>query len=625
MADVSVVVQRTTLPTSTGTHDVTVSGLGTAKAAIFIFYKDTGSAGTANQQDAVCGYGFTDGTNHYSVYGDWLNGTSSHNGERAQSTSYVALLEETAANNAAFNSWITDGVRLDVTNGSSIAGCHLDVVLFSGGDVNAAAGNFAVPGSSGSTRSVTGLSFAPNLVFAATAGIPTGTNQSHSVVSFGCAHDSAGGIVQSVLSRGAANNTKNLGVVRRNDGFCAQAFTQGTPWRQEVTSFNADGFTVTERDSNAGSDDVGFLAVDLGSHGVVLEPNYGTPTSTGTDTISSSFTPGFLLGVFSRRTSSANLTSTNSNDGEVIGHSLIDKSQSIYSQTQVDRGNSSTTVCAAYRSTGTTQSLRLFTDKTVNNVFDDNLLSQATFDSFSASGTVFDYSSVSGGGSGQSYYGWVLQIEEGVTTVPLDVDIEGTARSQGTPSLTRTAASEIEGTVRSQGTPSLTRTAASEVEGTVRSQGTPSLTRTAASEIEGTARSQGAPSLTRTAETSIEGTARSSGTPVAGQTVCASCQCVLTARSQGTPTTTASFVSVSFAGSSTSSGTFTAYIGGVVGVSFSALSSTTASVYIGATYVGPSSSRLVDVLSEGRISKILKEDRIIKVGKSQGRVIKVIK
>jgi len=414
MADVTIGVQRTTLPTSSTTHDVTVSGIGTPSAAIFIFYRDTGTAGNANQQDCVMGYGFTDGSNHFSSYADWDDSASNHGGARAQSTSYVAMLDHYGSANAAFNSWITDGVRLDVTNGSGLTGCHVDLILFAGDDVNAAVGDFQVPGSTGSTTTISSLSFQPKLIFATTAGIANATNQSQSVISFGVAHDAESGIVQSVLSRGAASNTRSLAVVRRNDGFCAQAYTQGTPWRQEVTSFNSDGFTVTERDSSAGSDDVGFLAVDLGSHGVVLEPNYGTPTSTGTDTIASSFTPGFLLGVFSRRTSSANISSTNNNDGEVIGHSLNDKSQSIYSQTQVDRGNSSTTVCAAYRSTGTTQSLRLFTDKTgPNNVFDDDLLSQATFDSFSASGTVLDYTTVSGGGSGESYYGWALQIEEG--------------------------------------------------------------------------------------------------------------------------------------------------------------------------------------------------------------------
>ena len=44
MSDVKIAVQRTTLPTSTGTHDITVSGFGTPKAAIFVFFRDTGTA-----------------------------------------------------------------------------------------------------------------------------------------------------------------------------------------------------------------------------------------------------------------------------------------------------------------------------------------------------------------------------------------------------------------------------------------------------------------------------------------------------------------------------------------------------------------------------------------------------
>lgn len=416
MADVSIGVQRTTLPTSsTTTHDVTVSGIGTPSAAIFIFYRDTGTAGNANQQDCVMGYGFTDGSNHFSSYADWDDNASSHDGARAQSTSYVAMLDHYGSNNVAFGSWITDGVRLNVTNTSGLTGCHVDLILFAGDDVDAAVGYFQVPGSTGSTRTISSLSFQPKLIFATTSGIANATNQSQSVISWGVAHDTGSGIEQSVLGRGAANNTRNLAGVRRNDGIATQPFTQSTAWRQEVTSFTSDGFVVTERDNNAGSDDVGYLCLALGDAGIKLNDAYGTPTATGTDTVgTTTFTPQFFMSSISRDTNSSHDTSsTNTNAGEVISNTLIDELQSLFNQTQVDRANSSTTVTAAYRSSSTTEALNLFTDKTVNNSFDEDTLAVADFDSFSATGTVLDYTTVSGGGSSQRYYGWTLQIEEG--------------------------------------------------------------------------------------------------------------------------------------------------------------------------------------------------------------------
>lgn len=413
MADVTIGVQRTTLPTSsTTTHDVTVSGLGTPTAAIFIFYRDTGTAGNANQQDCVMGYGFSDGSNHFSAYADWLDGTSDHNGERAQSTSYVAMLDEEATNNAAFGSWITDGVRLNVTNGSGLTGCHVDLILFAGDDVDAAVGNFQVPGSTGSTRTISSLSFQPKLIFATTAGIANATNQTHSVISWGVAYDTGSGIEQSVISRGAHHSHDYLGCVRRNDGFAAQAFTQGTPWRQEVTSFTSDGFVVTERDQNAGSDDVGYLCLALGDAGIKLNDAYGTPTATGTDTVgTTTFTPQFFMSCLSRDTSSTHDTSSNNCFiTECIGNTLIDGNQSLYNQTQVD---TTSRTPATYRSSSTTEALNLFTDATSNTTFDEDTLAVADFDSFSSTGTVLDYTTVSGNGSGERYYGWALQIEEG--------------------------------------------------------------------------------------------------------------------------------------------------------------------------------------------------------------------
>lgn len=421
MSDVNVAVQRTTLPTSTGTHDITVSGFGTPKAAIFIYYRDTGTAGTANKQNTEQGYGFTDGTNDFAAFSDWLDGQANgyHQGKRSQSASHCVILDRTNANNCTFNSWITDGVRLNVTNGSSLSGCHVDVVLFGGSDLSAAVGYYECPGGIGNMRTISGLSFQPNLVFGTTAGINNSNNQNNSMLSFGCAHDNGTSVDHAVIARGALTTTDNLGWVQDNDGFIAQAFTQGgANWVHKITSITSDGFVVTESDASSyssanyggsgGNDDAGYLALDIGTLNAKLTPSYGTPTSTGLDTITTTFTPQALIGMTTRHTSSSNLSSTDTYHAESWGNVIIDASQSFYNQNIADR-NTSTSVAGTYRSSGTALSLYVWADVTTNTALDVTVYAEADFDSFSATGTVLDYSTAN---ASNSAYGWMLQIEE---------------------------------------------------------------------------------------------------------------------------------------------------------------------------------------------------------------------
>ena len=504
MSNVNVAVQRTTLPTSTGTHDVTISGFGTPKAAIFIYYRDTGTAGTANKQNVEQGYGFTDGTNDFAAYTDWLDGQANgwHQGKRSQSASHCVILDRTNANNCTFNSWITDGVRLNVTNGSSLSGCHVDVVLFGGSDLSAAAGYYETPGGVGNTRTISGLSFQPNLVFGTCAGINNANNMDWSVLSFGCAHDNGTTIDHAVIARGAKNNTDNLGWVQDNDGFIAQAFTQGgANWVHKITSITSDGFVVTESDASSyssvnyggsgGNDDAGYLALDIGSLNAKLTPSYGTPNSTGLDTITTTFTPQALIGMTTRHTSPSNLSSTDTFYAESWGNVIIDANQSFYNQNIVDR-NTSTSVTGTYRSSGTALSLYVWADTTTNTALDVTVYAEADFDSFSSTGTVLDYSTAD---ASNSAYGWVLQIEEGAAG-PQEV--------------------------------------AGEAFGTAGSSGAPTAILMISSEAFGSAASSGDPEAITSVASSVMGAASSSGNPTAGAKVCASCQCIPTVRSSST-------------------------------------------------------------------------------------------
>lgn len=432
MSDVNVAVQRTTLPTSTGTHDITVSGFGTPKAAIFIYYRDTGTAGTASRQNVEHGYGFTDGTDDFAAYADYLDGQTGgkHQGKRSQSPSHCVIMNRTNSANCTFDSWITDGVRLNVTNGSSLSGCHVDVVLFGGSDLNAAVGYYETPGGVGSTQNISGLSFRPNLVFGTSAGINNGNNVDWSILSFGCAHDTGATDIEgdpiidhAVIARGAKDDTDDLAWVQDNDAFVAQAWTSsGYNWLNKITSITNDGFVVTELDyssysqanygGSGGNDHAGYLALDIGTLNAKLTPSYGTANSTGLDTITTTFTPQVLIGMTTRNTSSSNMSEKDTWHAESWGNVIADGDRSFYHQNVVNQGQGSqsyNSVTGIYRSSGTSESLHVWADTTLNNNLDVTVYAEADFDSFSSTGTVLDYTTAY---ASVSAYGWMLQIEE---------------------------------------------------------------------------------------------------------------------------------------------------------------------------------------------------------------------
>jgi hypothetical protein len=126
MAGVKAGIQRATVSSATGLFDITIAGFGTPKAAIFLYYRDTGAAGSPNRQDIYMGYGFTDGVGQHASMASWNNNAASSAGRRAQSGSKVAILEQSGANDVAFSSWITDGVRLAVNNGGALTGCRVE-------------------------------------------------------------------------------------------------------------------------------------------------------------------------------------------------------------------------------------------------------------------------------------------------------------------------------------------------------------------------------------------------------------------------------------------------------------------------------------------------------------------
>lgn len=113
-------VIRTTSPTSNATVDYTVAGFGTPTAALFFGCSATVDDTTASAVHTTMGA--TDGTRQWVNFGQCLDGTGTSNGRNkgqdgSPNFSVYRLMTSSSTDSVAvsaeFNSWITNGVRLD--------------------------------------------------------------------------------------------------------------------------------------------------------------------------------------------------------------------------------------------------------------------------------------------------------------------------------------------------------------------------------------------------------------------------------------------------------------------------------------------------------------------------------
>lgn len=294
-------VTRVACNTSTGTQDITVSGFGTPKAALFI-----------------CSVGVTDGTAAADlnmsigaatgVSNEWCLSVSAENGVGTTSTFGTTDSDRCVRINnagsssvdgeAEFSAFITDGVRINWTNAPSAAWL-LTVVLFGGSDLSAHANNAALGNSTDNAVDVTAPGFEPTLVITATqgsSGIDSGdTHLQHSV---GFIHNNG-----AVTQRAAAYRYTNGSATSSPDGRCTESYgimqidsSAALDWGGEFSAFDGSGFTVTTR--NAGGNDTAlmYLALRLGGTEIGWVDTVDTPTATGNDTESGpGVTPQLVL------------------------------------------------------------------------------------------------------------------------------------------------------------------------------------------------------------------------------------------------------------------------------------------------------------------------------------------
>jgi len=306
---ISIEVTRVACNTSTGDQDITITGFGTPKAALFI--ASSPIADDTPTANAVTSVGSTDGTTQAVASGYSEDALAASNARRRGTTDEVVLILDPAAENvdgeANFKEWITDGVRITWGNAPSVAHI-LTVVLFGGSDLSAKSGNFTATSDPATTDVDCG--FTPDLAFFYGNGTSLDDSDSASYpVNLGFASN-ATPIVNRAASTAVADATTS-GVVSRAyyEDKCVANLSPANQtlhrslYVSDFLSGVTDGFEIThnvEAPSNLVS---AFLALSFGGKAAFSVGTMDTPTSTGNHAQEDpEFQPQFVMMLIGFRT-----------------------------------------------------------------------------------------------------------------------------------------------------------------------------------------------------------------------------------------------------------------------------------------------------------------------------------
>jgi len=329
-----ILTTRVAADTGGGTQDITISGFGTPKAALFY-----ATLLTANGQmdTGVYATGATDGTNQFSnyIYSEDNVGTAvTRKGQF--DTRCLTIGNTSVLCDCHFTSWITDGVRItwDTTPPSAYL---ITVVLFGGTDISA----FCDTRQLGVLDThVTDVGFEADLVFLNTSWNASLGVSINSYITQGIVWNQSTVVnrhVSYVGDDGAATSSSTARVGSLKSG---QQVWEGALYRTvNLTNFDSDGFNIIASDTFAYY--VHYLAIKIENHSVSVG-TYDTPTSTGNHSISGlSFKPKF--GMFVQSFSDAiNTLEKTDPDTNIFGISVFD-SINAYSNQFADKDNLITT------------------------------------------------------------------------------------------------------------------------------------------------------------------------------------------------------------------------------------------------------------------------------------------
>ena len=299
----SIQTTRVALNTSTGTQDITISGFGTPKGAMFFATRATSV--DEHQATASISVGFTDGTR------DRLFGFGSEDGQatsdtiRMQATNGTAAVQTSAVaidGRLRFDSWITDGVRINIAVAPATA-WYLTVVLFGGDDISNVYVGDAGLGTGTSAVNITDPGFQADLVFA--GGIGRNTSGTYDQVGAGIIHFGAwsrDANKQRGLCLGDETGvgTSVVNTLIETDTIGGQTYAGSNAWLGTISA-NASGFAVTPS-ASAGSDVLYYMAIEWATTPNIDLIDVTLPTSGDYVENALSFQPDFGLMAMSSQT-----------------------------------------------------------------------------------------------------------------------------------------------------------------------------------------------------------------------------------------------------------------------------------------------------------------------------------
>lgn len=375
-ADIKVEVIQVALSGSTGTQDITISGFGTPKAAMFMA---TLNYSLNTLQDYVFwSHGVTDGTNQWAAGGFNAHNTGATSDTKTFTTTRcIETVNGTGTDvEATFSTWITDGVRINVNKNSSSRTTILTVVLFGGADFSA-----FVDAKTIGAQDVA-VTFSPGFQLSGLLSMSTRRN------------DALGGQANSHYAYGLASfdgsNIRQYGwLLSESSGSYANPYVYSDTAYQipianasydvvELENITATTFDMTTRTGSnyAPSSYMGIFAIGLANGGKASAVVLDLPTATGGASLTDA-NVGFLPAAMLALPSTLVATDTDYADGTGAGWgiSMVGAASEAFVGMQIeDAANPTNTSTVA-------------SDKAIN-LYDDagTLNAAATFDSFVSDG-----------------------------------------------------------------------------------------------------------------------------------------------------------------------------------------------------------------------------------------------
>lgn len=297
MADVKFeVVTFTTSSGSIGaTQDVTISGFGTPKAAIFISSMAYNNDTIAAHDDFVMG--FYDGTRNRAVSCFADDAVTTTDTWRANDNTMVLPFINQTGNiwhGMKATSFITDGVRLQVVWNTTFTR-KVTCILIGGSDVaNVYCNSYDDLGTTASTTDITDPGFEPDLLFLATANLSTAPDSraSHYLPCYGVALNdgSATQRSMSIYADDLVGTADNASYISNAYGVC-RIQSSGVDWGGTV-GFASDGFSVTTS-ADPSNCILYYLAIEFTNNPDLALFDLTIPTSGNYAETTPEFTPNF--------------------------------------------------------------------------------------------------------------------------------------------------------------------------------------------------------------------------------------------------------------------------------------------------------------------------------------------